>query len=52
MYKYLNKKTPLVSDLVVGEGNTVEWYIGSINETSTYTLFLDCNEQSKENNKS
>ena len=47
----LNKKTPLVSDLVVGEGNTVEWYIGSINETSTYTLFLDCNEQSKENNK-
>ena len=47
----LNKKTPLVSDLVVGEGNTVEWYIGSINETSTYTLFLDCNEQSKDNNK-
>ena len=46
----LNKKTPLVSDLIIGEGNTIEWYLGSINESSTYTLFLDCNENSKENN--
>ena len=47
----LKKKTPLVSDLAIGEANTVEWYLGNINETSTYTLFLDCNENAKENNK-
>ena len=47
----LKKKTQLVSDLAIGEANTVEWYLGNINETSTYTLFLDCNEQAKENNK-
>jgi protein transport protein SEC23 len=47
----LKKKTQLVSDLAIGEANTIEWYLGNINETSTYTLFLDCNEQAKENNK-
>ena len=47
----LNKKTPLVSDLVVGEGNTTEWYLGSLTETSTYTFFLDCNDNSRESNK-
>ena len=47
----LKKKTPLVSDDIIGEGGTVEWYLGSINENSTYTFFLDCNEQVKEKNK-
>ena len=47
----LNKKNALVSDLNIGEGNTVEWYLGSINDNSTYTLFLDCNDQAKEANK-
>ena len=31
----LKKKTPLVSDDIIGEGGTVEWYLGSINENST-----------------
>ena len=46
-----NKKSPLVSDLIMGEGNTVEWYLGSISESSTYTLFLDCNDEVRESNK-
>jgi len=47
----LNKKSVLVSDLVVGEGNTVDWALGGINPSSTYTFFLDCNDQSKENSR-
>ncbi len=47
----LKKKTLLSSDLVVGEGNTVEWALGGINPSSTYTFFLDSNDQVKENIK-
>ena len=47
----LTKKTPLVSDVVVGEGNTVEWFLGSLTENSTYTFFLDYNDKTKEVNK-
>ena len=47
----LNQKSALVSDLVVGEGNTVDWALGGINPSSTYTFFLDCNDQSKENSR-
>ena len=47
----LKKKSLLNSDLVIGEGNTVEWLLGSINPSSTYTLFLDCNDQFKDNYK-
>ena len=47
----LKKKSLLSSDLVVGEGNTVEWALGGINPSSTYTFFLDSNDQVKENIK-
>ena len=45
----LKKKSLISSDLVVGEGNTVEWALGGINPSSTYTFFLDSNDQVKEN---
>ena len=44
----LKKKSLLISDAVIGEGNTVEWSLGGINPSSTYTFFLDCNDQIKE----
>ena len=47
----INKKSQLISDVVIGEGNTIEWLLGSINPTSTYTFFLDYNDQYKENSR-
>ena len=44
----LKKKSLLISDAIIGEGNTVEWSLGGINPSSTYTFFLDCNDQIKE----
>ena len=44
----LKKKSLLISDAVIGEGNTVEWSLGGISPSSTYTFFLDCNDQIKE----
>ena len=32
----VNKKSDLISDDPVGEGNTVEWLLGGINPSSTY----------------
>ena len=47
----IKKNGPLVSDLVIGEGNTTEWLLGGINNDSTYTFFLDYNDQTKDLNK-
>ena len=47
----LKKKSLLNSDVVIGEGDTVEWLLGGINPSSTYTFFLDCNDQFKDNYK-
>ena len=47
----LKKKASTVSDNIIGEGGTNEWLLGSINQSSTYTFFIDYNEQSKDNNK-
>ena len=37
----VKKKSLLISEVVIGEGNTVEWLLGGINPSSTYTFFLD-----------
>ena len=47
----VKKKSLLISEVVIGEGNTVEWLLGGINPSSTYTFFLDYNDQYKENNR-
>lgn len=46
----IEKNSPMVSEVIVGEGKTVSWLLGGIDNNSTYTFILDCNNDSANKN--
>lgn len=47
----IEAKSPIVSDIKIGEGNTRSWLLGGINANSTYTFILDTNNTTDFPNK-
>ena len=41
----IEKNSPMVSEVVIGEGKTTSWLLGGIDNNSTYTFILDCNNE-------
>ena len=46
----IEKSSPMVSESVIGEGKTVSWLLGGIDNNSTYTFILDCINDSANKN--